>query len=265
MSGTRGDGPTRIGTGSPTGRRIDGRGTDGRGTDGRSTEGRSTDGRSTDGRVERGNQTRRLVLDRTMDIASVEGLEGLSLGRIATELKLSKSGVFALFGSKEELQLATVRAATDVYATHVVHPTRELPPGAGRVWALCRNWLTYSSTRVFAGGCFFYAVAAEFDARTGPVHDAIATSLDDWVGYVERTIEKARLAGGFGAELDVPQLAFEIIALMEAANAKSVLHGDEVAYERAARGILNRLRAAATDPAALPGSPDFGGDTPASA
>ncbi|MFJ9031747.1 TetR/AcrR family transcriptional regulator [Streptomyces sp. NPDC102274] len=237
MSGTRGDG-----------------GTQGR-TRGR-TEARSE--AHTDGRVERGNQTRRLVLDRTMDIASVEGLEGLSLGRIATELKLSKSGVFALFGSKEELQLATVRAAADVYARHVVRPTRELPPGTGRVWALCRNWLTYSSTRVFAGGCFFYAVAAEFDARSGPVHDAIATSLDDWVSYVERTIEKARLAGGFRAELDVPQLAFEIIALMEAANAKSVLHGDEVAYERAARGILNRLRAGATAPAALPDSPDFG-------
>lgn len=120
MSGTRGDGRTQVRTGSHTGRGTDGRG---------------TDARSTDGRVERGNQTRRLVLDRTMDIASVEGLEGLSLGRIATELKLSKSGVFALFGSKEELQLATVRAAADVYATHVVRPTRELPrapDGCGR-------------------------------------------------------------------------------------------------------------------------------------
>ncbi len=212
-----------------------------------------------DGRVERGNQTRRLVLDRTMDIASVEGLEGLSLGRIATELKLSKSGVFALFGSKEELQLATVRAAVDLYSECVVRPTRELPPGTGRVWELCRNWLAYSADRVFAGGCFFYAVSAEFDARGGPVHDAIATARADWVGYVERTVDKARRAGGFVAELDVPQLAFEIIALMEAANAQSVLHGDEVAYERAARGILYRLRAAATDPDGLPEVPEFSG------
>ncbi|MFE1962412.1 TetR/AcrR family transcriptional regulator [Streptomyces sp. NPDC059479] len=213
-------------------------------------EGRA-DGR-VDGRVERGNQTRRLVLDRTMDIASVEGLEGLSLGRIATELKLSKSGVFALFGSKEELQLATVRAAVDVYSERVVRPTRELPPGTARVWALCSNWLAYSADRVFAGGCFFYAVSAEFDARGGPVHDAIAAARDDWVGYMERTVDKARQAGGFVAELDVPQLAFEIIALMESANAQSVLHGDEVAYERAGRGILYRLRAAATDPDSLP-------------
>ncbi|MFF3314525.1 TetR/AcrR family transcriptional regulator [Streptomyces sp. NPDC003035] len=203
----------------------------------------------TDGRVERGNQTRRMVLGRTMDIASVEGLEGLSLGRIATELNLSKSGVFALFGSKEELQLATIRAAAAVFSGRVVAPLAELPPGPGRVWALCRNWLAYSSERVFAGGCFFYAVSAEFDARSGPVHDAIAQARRDWVTYMERTLDEARLAGGLVADVDVPQLAFEIIALMEAANAQSVLHGDTTAYEFASRGITRRLRAEATDEA----------------
>ncbi|MFF5970916.1 TetR/AcrR family transcriptional regulator [Streptomyces sp. NPDC012769] len=201
----------------------------------------------TDGRVERGNQTRRLVLGRTMHIASVEGLEGLSLGRIATELKLSKSGVFALFGSKEELQLATVRAATAVFVGRVVTPLADLPPGPGRVWALCRNWLAYSSERIFEGGCFFYAVSAEFDARTGPVHDAVARARRDWVAYVERTIEEGRLAGGFVEDVDVPQLAFEIIALMESANAQSVLLGEASAYARAERGIARLLRAEATD------------------
>jgi AcrR family transcriptional regulator len=163
--------------------------------------GSSDTGTRTDGRVERGNQTRRLVLGRTMDIASVEGLEGLSLGRIATELNLSKSGVFALFGSKEELQLATVRAAVAVFADRVVTPLEDVPPGARRVRELCRNWLAYSSDRVFAGGCFFYAVSAEF----------------------------------------------EVIALMEAANAQSVLFGDTRTYARAERGITARLRAEATD------------------
>ncbi|MEU6881775.1 TetR/AcrR family transcriptional regulator [Streptomyces sp. NPDC046712] len=205
------------------------------------------DGMKTDGRVERGNQTRRLVLGRTMDIASVEGLEGLSLGRIATELNLSKSGVFALFGSKEELQLATIRAAVAVFSGRVVAPLADLPPGPGRVWALCRNWLAYSSERVFTGGCFFYAVSAEFDARSGPVHDAIAQARSDWVTYVEQNLDDARLAGGLVADADVPQLAFEIIALMEAANAQSVLHGDTSAYARASRGITARLRAEATD------------------
>ncbi|WP_137992276.1 TetR/AcrR family transcriptional regulator [Streptomyces vilmorinianum] len=206
-------------------------------------------GTKTDGRVERGNQTRRLILGRTMDIASVEGLEGLSLGRIATELKLSKSGVFALFGSKEELQLATIRAAVAVFADRVVAPLDGLPPGPGRVWALCRNWLAYSSERVFEGGCFFYAVSAEFDARSGPVHDAIARTRQDWVTYVEKELTEARMAGGLVEDVDVPQLAFEIIALMEAANAQSVLHGDTAAYGRASRGIARRLRAEATDEA----------------
>ena len=203
-------------------------------------------GTKTDGRVERGNQTRRLVLGRTMDIASVEGLDGLSLGRIATELKLSKSGVFALFGSKEELQLATVRAAVAVFADQVVAPLGDLPPGPGRVWALCRNWLTYSAGRVFAGGCFFYAVSAEFDARTGPVHDAVARARLDWTAYMERSLSEARAVGDFAEDLDVEQLAFEVIALMEAANAQSVLLGDTRAYGRAEQGVTARLRSAAT-------------------
>ncbi|MFD7322921.1 TetR/AcrR family transcriptional regulator [Streptomyces sp. NPDC059875] len=197
------------------------------------------DGMKTDGRVERGNQTRRLVLGRTMDIASVEGLEGLSLGRIATELNLSKSGVFALFGSKEELQLATVRAAVAVFSGSVVAPLADLPAGPGRVWALCRNWLAYSSERVFAGGCFFYAVSAEFDARTGPVHDAIAQARRDWVTYMEQTLDDARLAGGLVADVDVPQVAFEVIALMEAPTALGSLPG----YPRptaGARGAIAR-------------------------
>ncbi|AJF68186.1 TetR/AcrR family transcriptional regulator [Streptomyces vietnamensis] len=204
-------------------------------------------GTKTDGRVERGNQTRRLVLGRTMDIASVEGLEGLSLGRIATELELSKSGVFALFGSKEELQLATVRAAVAVFADRVVAPLNDLPPGARRVRELCRNWLAYSSERVFAGGCFFYAVSAEFDARTGPVHDAVARTRRDWAAYVEGALTEARAAGEFAEDLDVEQLAFEVIALMEAANAQSVLFGDPGTYARAERGITARLLASATE------------------
>ncbi|MFD9050656.1 TetR/AcrR family transcriptional regulator [Streptomyces zaomyceticus] len=204
-------------------------------------------GTKTDGRVERGNQTRRLVLGRTMDIASIEGLEGLSLGRIATELQLSKSGVFALFGSKEELQLATIRAAVAVFAEHVVTPLNDVPPGARRVRELCRNWLTYSSERVFAGGCFFYAVAAEFDARTGPVHDTVARTRLDWNAYMERTLTEAQAVGDFAGDLDVEQLAFEVIALMEGANAQSVLLGDTRAYARAERGVTSRLRDSATE------------------
>ncbi|MBT2541284.1 TetR/AcrR family transcriptional regulator [Streptomyces sp. ISL-44] len=211
-----------------------------------------------DGRVERGNRTRRTVLDRTVAIASVDGLEGLSLGKIAADLGLSKSGVFALFGSKEDLQLATVRAAVDVFVEEVVRPVRHDPAGVAKVWRVCERWLGYSARRVFPGGCFFCAVSAEFDARPGPVRDEIAKVRSDWTRYIERVLDEARLTGGLrdGADAaDVPQLAFEVIALMELANAHSVLHDDPMAYERAARGILDRLRAVAATPEELPQRP----------
>ncbi|MER5759257.1 TetR/AcrR family transcriptional regulator [Streptomyces sp. NPDC002082] len=213
-----------------------------------------------DGRVERGNQTRRTVLERTMSTASMDGLEGLSLGKIATELGLSKSGVFALFGSKEELQLATVQAARDVFVEEVVRPVRDEPAGIAKVWRLCESWLDYSGRRVFPGGCFFYSAAAEFDSRPGPVHDEIAKTRGAWTRYVERLLDEARLADGFrdAAAADaeaVEQLAFEITAMMELANAHSVLHEDTTAYDRAARGILSRLRAATAAPEELPERP----------
>ncbi|WP_353945354.1 TetR/AcrR family transcriptional regulator [Streptomyces sp. HUAS MG91] len=200
-----------------------------------------------DGRVARGNETRRLVLRRTVDLASVEGLEALSLGRIATELGISKSGLFALFGSKEELQLATVRAAARVYEEKVVRPALEGPAGTDRLWRLCANWLAYSADRVFPGGCFFYGTLAEYDAREGAVHDALARAQRAWVELVERCAEEARELGELRAGTDVPQLAFEVIALMETANAHSVLHGEPDAYRRARAGIAARIAAAVTD------------------
>lgn len=205
-----------------------------------------------DGRVERGNRTRQSVLRRTVEIASVEGLEALSVGRLATDLRLSKSGVFALFGSKQELQLATVREASRVFVAKVVEPAREGPAGIGRVWRLCEAWLEYSERRVFPGGCFFYGVLAEFDAREGAVHDALVAAQRDWVAHVEGRVEEARAAGELGADTDAGQLAFELIALMESANALSVLHGETVAYRRARVGIAARLRAAATDVSLVP-------------
>ncbi|MFI6966420.1 TetR/AcrR family transcriptional regulator [Streptomyces sp. NPDC050149] len=208
----------------------------------------------TDGRVARGNQTRQLVLKRAVEIASVEGLEGLSLGRLSTELKLSKSGVFALFGSKEELQLATVGAATKVYLEHVVQPARDLPAGLGRLWKVCAGWLDYSRQRVFPGGCFFYSVSAEYDAREGKVHDTLATARTNWVSFVEQTVHEAQQSGEIEEKTDAAQLTFELVALMEMANAESVLHNEFTCYDKAAKGILNRLRAVATDTSPLPTS-----------
>jgi AcrR family transcriptional regulator len=185
-----------------------------------------------------------------MAIASVEGLEGLSIGRIATELGLSKSGVFALFGSKEELQLATVRAARAVFVDRIARPAEEMPPGVAQVRRLCEGYLRYSRDRVFPGGCFFTVVAAEFSARSGPVRDAVASARTEWIGYMRDMLEAARLTGELRADVDVPQLAFELAALLEMANSDSALHGDDTGYARAATAISARLTAAA--PAAGP-------------
>lgn len=208
-----------------------------------------------DGRVERGNRTRRLVLRRTVDIASVEGLEALTVGRLAAELELSKSGVFALFGSKQELQLATVREAARIFGERVIRPAAETPAGLGRVWRLCELWLEYSRGRVFPGGCFFYGAMAEFDARTGPVHDAVVRAQRDWSAHVERTIDEARTAGELRTDTDAAQLAFEVVALLEAANALSVLHDEETAYRRARVALTERLRGAAVEGVPLPQFP----------
>ena len=203
---------------------------------------------SPDGRVLRGEHTRAQVLARAMDIASVEGLAGLSIGRLASELEVSKSGVFARFGSKEELQLATVAAAREVFVDRVVAPALRTPPGVERLWHLCEGWLAYARGRVFPGGCFFFAAAAEYDARPGRVRDAVAAALAEWAALLERAAEDARQLGQLESTCDTRQLAFEVDALGVAANARAVLHDDDTAYDLARTGIRTRLATLATVP-----------------
>jgi AcrR family transcriptional regulator len=197
----------------------------------------------------RDDRARNTILRRAADIASQDGLEGLSIGRLATDLGVSKSGLFGYFGSKQELQLATIRAAAGVYLDEVIRPALTVPPGLGRVRRLCENWLSYSQRRVFPGGCFFFTVTAEFDARPGRVRDAIAAASLDWSRLVARTIEDARQLGELAEDTDADQLAFELIAFMESANATSLLHDDPNAYERGRTAIRRRLDGAATHPA----------------
>lgn len=215
---------------------------------------------NTDGRKVRGDATRRTILGRAMDIASVEGLGGLSLGRLASDLELSKSGIFAHFGSKQELQLATIRAAAAVFVEHVVAPAQQHPPGLRRLWSLCDHWLDYSRRRVFPGGCFFRTTTAEFEARPGVLRDALAAAARDWSALLAATATAARDRGELGDDCDPEQLAFEINALLSNADAQAVLHRDADVQQRASTGILARLHAAvrAPDAAALPPLPGAG-------
>ncbi|RKE20427.1 TetR/AcrR family transcriptional regulator [Streptomyces sp. TLI_171] len=196
---------------------------------------------STDGRVQRGNETRRAVLGRAVQVASVEGLGALSIGRLATDLGLSKSGVFAGFGSKEELQLATVRAARRIFYDRVVAPALEAPPGVGRVRSLCEFWMDYSRGRVFEGGCFFYSVTAEFDAQPGPVRDSLAEAALEWESLITDELRAAAASGDLPPGSDPEELALLLTSLMDGANVHAVLHDDPSRYDRTMRAIHRLL------------------------
>jgi AcrR family transcriptional regulator len=197
-----------------------------------------------------GERTREAVLRIAVDVASAEGLEGLTIGRLAAAAELSKSGLFARFGSKQELQLATVEAARHIFVDEVVKPALAVERGLARLAALYERWLAYAEARVFRGGCFFAAAAAEFDGRPGPVRDRVAAANREWLTALERAVREAQSAGHLDGKLEPAQLVFEVNALVMAANQHFQLYGDRHAFKRARAAIAARLdharKAAAT-------------------
>ncbi len=188
----------------------------------------------------RGLKTRRAILRKAVDLASLEGLEGLTIGKLASALGISKSGLFAHFGSKEDLQCAVVDAARDIFVEKVVRPAYEFH-GLKRLRALCQNWLSYGEKKVFPGGCFFSAASLEFDDRPGRVRDQIVELMKKWLGNLEYAARDAQLAGEIKKEVDVRQLAFEIQALAMGANWSSRLFRDQNAFRLVRGAILRRI------------------------
>ncbi len=197
-----------------------------------------------DGRRARGDRTRRAILDQAVQIASAEGLEGLSIGRLAEELGVSKSGLFAHFGSKLELQVATVRAARDVFLDEVVGAAR-VGGGVEEVHSLTDAWLSYMEREVFRGGCFFAAASLEFDSRPGPVRDEVSSMVSEWLMALEAAVQDAQEAGHITTDVDPRQLAFELHSLGMGANWAFQLYQDPDAFERARSAIRQRLSTAA--------------------
>lgn len=189
-----------------------------------------------------GQRSRARVVEQAAKLATIEGLEGLSIGRLADAAGLPKSSVHALFGSKEELQLATINAARDSFIAEVVGPAlRTTQPGRERLLALCEGYLSYVERRVFPGGCFFVAASAEVGAQAGRVHDEVARIQQQWRDLLAA---EARTAAG-QAELpdgtDDTQLAFELGVILAGTNLVSVLHDDLHAISRARTAIHARL------------------------
>ncbi len=189
----------------------------------------------------KGIRTRTSILERAVDLASLEGLEGLTIGRLADDLGMSKSGLFAHFGSKEELQMATVEAASKRYIDEIFTPALREPRGYPRLVAICRSWLSYVRRGVFPGGCFFAAASFEFDGRPGVIRDQIRTLMDDWMGALERAVRMAQDEGHLDPSIDPSQIAFEINALFFGANFAYHLRGDQSAIDKAERAMLARL------------------------
>ena len=199
-----------------------------------------------DGRRERGRRTRESILASAVDVASVEGLEGLTIGRLATELGMSKSGLFAHFGSKEELQLATSAAAREIFVAEVVEPARTAPRGLPRLQALIDAKLDYLRRGVFKGGCFFDAARLEYDSRRpGPVRDAILDEFAAWSKLVIDCVKSAQREGHIDPALDAEQLAFELDAIGAAANLRTQIRQDDEGFDRARRAVQQRLDALA--------------------
>ncbi|MFE3255370.1 TetR/AcrR family transcriptional regulator [Nocardia sp. NPDC059091] len=186
----------------------------------------------------KGARARATIARHAADVASVEGLTGLSLGRLAGDLGVSKSGVATLFGTKENLQLAAVQSAREVFIEHVVRPALSADRGMPRLRAIIDHWFDYVGEPLLPGGCFRGASVPEFDSRPGPVRDALAADRDDWFAVLEKEIGRAQ-EQGYLAGLDPHAVAFQLDAVVAAANTAARM-GDDTALPTA-RAIIDGL------------------------
>ena len=188
-----------------------------------------------------GERSRRAILDAAAQLATTEGIDGLSIGRLAEHIGMSKSGLYAHFGSKVELQLATVDTASAIFEAEVLEPARRASEGVARLEALCEGFLSHVERKVFPGGCFFAAVAAELDTHPGPVRDRIMAVHRDWLDLLDRLVRDAQARGELDASTEPAQLVFELESFMTAANAFFVLHDDPAVFSHARAAIAARL------------------------
>src|SRR5262245_5368691 len=188
-----------------------------------------------------GERTRLAIVRAAAALATVEGLEGLSIGHLAAATGLSKSGPYAHCGSKQELQLATVAAAEQILGEEVIAPARAAAPGRAQLAAACAAYFSYVQRRVFPGGCFFAATALEMGTRPGPVKDRIAAIQADFTALLASFAAPAKARHELPAGEDPARLAFELHAILLAADTKFVLHDDPAVLDLAQQIVRHRL------------------------
>jgi AcrR family transcriptional regulator len=188
-----------------------------------------------------GERSRRTILAASAKLATVEGLRGLTIGGLAESLGMSKSGLYAHFGSKEELQLATIDAADEVFQAEVVEPATASGGPVEQILELSDRFLDYVGSDVFPGGCFFAAASAELDTHPGRVRERIATFQAGWMRRFVELISQGQSSGEIDPGEDPLQLGFELNSMLTLANSIYVMFGDRSAFDRARHGIRQRL------------------------
>lgn len=189
----------------------------------------------------KGEETRGAILERAIGLASQVGLEGLTIGRLAEALDLSKSGLFAHFRSKEALELAVLERAAEKFVEVVVRPALAAPRGEPRLRALFERWLRWPQAVPQPGGCIFVQAAVELDDRPGPARDRLVQLQREWLDVLARSARGAREAGAFRPDLDPAQLAFELYAIMLMAHQATRLLRDPQGPARARRAFERLL------------------------
>ena len=187
-----------------------------------------------------GERSRRTILDAAAKLATVDGLEGLSIGRLANHIGMSKSGLYAHFGSKEDLQLAAIETASAIFDAEVIAPAEQKTTPLEKIETLCEQFLSHVERRVFPGGCFFASAAAEFDTHPGPVRERIAEFQRGWTDLLVQLVRDAQAAGQLRTE-DPDQLVFELNGYLIMANMAFLLYGSNQPIDRAREAVAARL------------------------
>jgi AcrR family transcriptional regulator len=195
--------------------------------------------------VNRGAETREAILDHALRLASEVGLEGLTIGQLATALELSKSGLFAHFGSKDALQVEVLNHAARRFTEIVVRPALAAPRGVARLQAVFERWVRWPKEAPLPGGCIFVQAASELDDRPGAARDRLVALQREWLATIARVVRGAQELGEVRRDVDPDQLAFELYGIMLSCNHAMRLLRDRQAVERARRAFERLLGAAA--------------------
>lgn len=192
-------------------------------------------------RPTKGDASRATILVAAAQLATTRGLAGLSIGDLAAHVGMSKSGLYAHFKSKEELELATIETAAGIFEREVLQPAAAAAPGLERLRAIVDAFLSHLERRVFPGGCFFAAVTSELDTRPGPARDSVRAMFQNWQALFAQCIRDAQAVGQIAPDVDVSQTVFEVQAMLLAGNFQFVLTDDPHRLSVARAGVEHAL------------------------